>query len=344
MTERAEQRVQERFHALTGTEKAAMFMLSLGTEGSSALFENMEHEEIREITSAMSSLGNIEPGVVELLFIEFADLLSSTGSLLGTADSTERFLLAALDGDQAAGILDEMRGPAGRTIWEKLYNVNEEVLANYLKNEYPQTVAVVLSKIKSDHAAKVLAELPENFANEVIMRLLRMEAVQRDILEGIEKTLRIEFMSSLGQTSRKDPHQQMAEIVNALDSTTGQRIMGALEKKNADSAEKITNLLFTFEDLVKVDPAGIQVLMRQVEKEQLAMALKGADDEIRQMFFGNMSERAGKIMEEDMEALGAVRKSEVDQARSGVMDTAKTLSDEGQLVLPGGGEDDELMY
>ena len=200
MSERAEQMVQERYHSLTGTEKAAMFMLSLGHESASALFEQMEHEEIREITAAMGSLGNIEPGVVELLFIEFADLLSSTGSLLGTADSTERFLLAALDGDKAGEILDEMRGPAGRTIWEKLYNVNEEVLANYLKNEYPQTVAVVLSKIKSDHAAKVLAELPENFANEVIMRLLRMEAVQRDIIEGIEKTLRIEFMSSLGQT------------------------------------------------------------------------------------------------------------------------------------------------
>ena len=132
-------------------------MLSLGTESSSTLFEKMEHEEIRELTSAMSNLGNIEPGVVELLFIEFADALSNTGGLLGTADSTERFLLNALDPDKAGEILDEMRGPAGRTIWEKLYNVNEEVLANYLKNEYPQTVAVVLSKIKSDHAAKVLA-------------------------------------------------------------------------------------------------------------------------------------------------------------------------------------------
>lgn len=344
MSERAEQRVQEKFHSLSGNEKAAMFMLSLGTESSSSIFEQMEHEEIRELTSAMSNLGPIEPGVVELLFVEFADLLSSTGSLLGTADSTERFLLGALDPDKAGEILDEMRGPAGRTIWEKLYNVNEEVLANYLKNEYPQTVAVVLSKIKSDHAAKVLAELPENFANEVIMRLLRMDTVQRDILEGIERTLRVEFMSSLGQTSRKDPHQQMAEIINNLDSSTGERIMGALEKKNQDSADKIKDLLFTFEDLINVDPTGIQVLMREVEKEVLGMSLKGSSEEIKKLFFGNMSERAAKIMEEDMEALGAVRKREVEEARANVMDTAKRLSESGELILPGGGEDDELMY
>ena len=344
MSERQEQRVQERYHGLNGTEKAAMFMLSLGTEGSSILFEQMEHEEIRELTNAMTNLGPIEPGVVELLFIEYADLLSSTGSLLGTADSTERFLLGALDPDKAGEILDEMRGPAGRTIWEKLYNVHEETLANFLKNEYPQTVAVVLSRIKSDHAAKVLAELPENFANEVIMRLLRMDTVQRDILEGIEKTLRIEFMGSLGQTSRKDPHQQMAEIINNLDSSTGERILGALEDKNADSAEKIKDLLFTFEDLTGVDPAGVQVLMRNVENDQLALALKGGSEEIKQLFFSNMSERASKIMEEDMEALGAVRKREVEEARSGIMDAAKSLAEGGELILPGGGEDDELMY
>ena len=176
------------------------------------------------------------------------------------------------------------------------------------------------------------------------MRLLRMDTVQRDILEGIEKTLRIEFMGSLGQTSRKDPHQQMAEIINNLDSSTGDRILTALEDKNADSAEKIKDLLFTFEDLTGVDPTGIQVLMRNVENDQLALALKGGSDEIKQLFFSNMSERASKIMEEDMEALGAVRKREVEEARSGIMDAAKSLAEGGELILPGGGEDDELMY
>ena len=344
MADRAEQRVKESYRALSGTDKAAIFLLSLEPESSSSLLEKMEDDEIRDLTIAMSNLGSIEAGLVEQLFIEFAESLTQTASLLGTQDTMERFLLNSMDPDKASEILDEIRGPAGRTIWEKLYNVNEQVLANYLKNEYPQTVAVVLSKIKSDHAARVLSVLPEGFANEVIQRLLRMETVQREILDGIERTMRTEFMSSLGQQQRRDSHEQMAEIINALDSATGDRFMTALEERSKESAEKINNLLFTFEDLSRLDPAGVQVLLRQVENDQLALALKGASEDMRNLIFTNMSERAGKIMEEDMEALGGVRSKEVEEARTAVMDLAKSLSEEGELVLPGGGDDDELMY
>ena len=344
MADRAEQRVKESYRALSGTDKAAIFLLSLEPESSSSLLEKMEDDEIRDLTIAMSNLGSIEAGLVEQLFVEFAESLTQTASLLGTQDTMERFLLNSMDPDKASEILDEIRGPAGRTIWEKLYNVNEQVLANYLKNEYPQTVAVVLSKIKSDHAARVLSVLPEGFANEVIQRLLRMETVQREILDGIERTMRTEFMSSLGQQQRRDSHEQMAEIINALDSATGDRFMTALEERSKESAEKINNLLFTFEDLSRLDPAGVQVLLRQVENDQLALALKGASEDMRNLIFTNMSERAGKIMEEDMEALGGVRSKEVEEARTAVMDLAKSLSEEGELVLPGGGDDDELMY
>ena len=344
MADRADQRIKEGYRALSGTDKAAIFLLSLEPESSSSLLEKMEDDEIRDLTIAMSNLGQIEAGVVEQLFVEFAESLTQTASLLGTQDTMERFLLNSMDPDKASEILDEIRGPAGRTIWEKLYNVNEQVLANYLKNEYPQTVAVVLSKIRSDHAARVLSVLPEGFANEVIQRLLRMETVQREILDGIERTMRTEFMSSLGQQQRRDSHEQMAEIINALDSATGDRFMAALAERSQESAEKINNLLFTFEDLSRLDPSGVQVLLRQVENDQLALALKGASEDMKNLIFTNMSERASKIMEEDMEALGGVRIKEVEEARTAVMDLAKSLSEEGELVLPGGGDEDELMY
>ena len=321
-----------------------MFMLSLPQSHSAKLFGLMSDEEIKELSMTMANLGMIDATMVERLFVEFADQLSSTGSLVGSFDTTERLLLQSMDQEKVNLIMEEIRGPAGRTMWDKLGNVNEQVLANYLKNEYPQTVAVVLSKIKGDHAARVLSVLPENFAMEVIMRLLRMETVQKDILDGVEKTLRAEFMSNLARTQRQDAHEQMADIFNNLDRSTENRFMSALEERNRESAERIKALMFTFEDLLRIDPAGVQVLLRQVEKDQLAMALKGASDDVKELFFKNMSERAAKMMREDMEAMGPVRLKEVDEAQANVVSTAKSLADSGEIVISGSGEEDELVF
>ena len=337
-------RVKDNYRTISGTEKAAIFLLSLPQAYSKILFERMDEDEIKELSMTMATLGKIDSSIVERLFIEFADHLSSTGSLVGSYNTTERLLLQSMDEAKAKMIMEEIRGPAGRNMWEKLDNVNEQVLANYLKNEYPQTVAVVLSKIKGDHAARVLSVLPENFAMEVIMRLLRMETVQKDVLDDIERTLRTEFMSNLARTQRKDPHEQMADIFNNLDRSTENRFMGGLEERNRESAERVKSLMFTFEDLQRVDPAGIQVLLRQVEKDQLAMALKGASQELKDLFFKNMSERASKMMKEDMEAMGPVRLKDVDEAQAGVVSTAKSLADSGEIVISTGGEEDELVF
>lgn len=332
------------YRSLSGPQKAAVFMLAVGREHSSRIFERMDDEEIRELSHAMSTLGSIGSAVVERLFVEFADQLSTAGGLVGSYDSTERLLLSSLPEDRVKQIMEEMRGPAGRTMWDKLGNVNEAVLANYLKNEYPQTVAVVLSKIKPDHSARVLALLPENFSMEVIMRMLRMEAVQKEILDHVERTLRTEFMTNLARTARRDSHELMADIFNNLDRNTENRFMTALEERNRESAERIKQLMFTFDDLVRVDSSGIQLLLRQVEKDMLAVALKGASEGVKELFFSNMSERAGKMMKEDMDAMGAVRLKDVDEAQSGIVQTAKALSDAGEIVIAGSDEESELVY
>ena len=337
-------RIKDDYRALSGPQKAAMFMLSLGQKQSGILFERMDDEEIREISQAMSSLGSISSNLIERLFVEFADQLSSAGGLVGSYTSTERLLAGALSEERVNTIMEEMRGPAGRTMWDKLGNVNESVLANYLKNEYPQTVAVVLSKIKSDHASRVLSVLPENFSLEVIMRMLRMETVQKEILDHVERTLRSEFMTNLASATQRDSHELMADIFNNLDRNTEDRFMTALEERNREAAERIKQLMFTFDDLVRLDAGGIQVLLRQVEKDQLAMALKGASDDVKELFFSNMSERAGKMMREDMEAMGAVRLKDVDEAQSGVVITAKDLADAGEIVISTGEEEGELIY
>ncbi|MHC8509102.1 MAG: flagellar motor switch protein FliG [Rhodospirillales bacterium] len=337
-------RAKEDYRTLTGPQKAAIFMLAIGPDSAATLFQRMDDEEVREISHVMSSLGSVSSTIVERLFVEFADQLSSAGSLIGTFDSTERLLMGALPEDRVRQIMEEMRGPAGRTMWDKLGNVNEGVLANYLKNEYPQTVAVILSRIKADHSARVLALLPENFSMEVIMRMLRMEAVQKDILDHIERTLRAEFMTNLARTARRDSHEMMADIFNNLDRNTENRFMTALEERNRESAERIKQLMFTFDDLARLDGTGIQLLLRQVEKDQLSIALKGASEEVKVLFFANMSERAGKMMKEDMEAMGAIRLKDVDEAQANIVATAKSMADAGEIVILGAGEEDELVY
>lgn len=338
------QNVIDDYNLLTGQQKAAILMMSLDEDKSAMLFALMDDEEIKELSVIMASLGKVNSNVVEQLFAEFNEKLSSTGALIGTYETTERLLSKSMDKDRVASIMEEIRGPAGRTMWDKLGNVNEHVLANYLKNEYPQTIAVILSKIKPEHAAKVIALLPENFAMEIIMRMLRMDSVQKDVLDGLEKTLRKEFMSNLSKSTRRDSHELIADIFNSLDRTTEARFMDALENRNPESADRVKSLMFTFEDLVRVDSQGIQILLRNIDKDKLSVALKGASETIKELFFSNMSTRAGKIIKEDMEAMGPVRLRDVEEAQLYIVNATKELSNSGEIVISEGKDSDELVY
>jgi flagellar motor switch protein FliG len=318
-------------------------LLALG-EDHASVWRGLDEEEIKVISQAMAGLGQVTSQVVEDLLVEFVSGMGS-GAITGSVELTQKLLASIMPEDKVDTLMEEIRGPAGRTMWDKLGNVNEAVLANYLKNEYPQTVAVVLSKIKSEHAARVLTCLPEDFALECVTRMLRMEPVQREILDKIEQTLRTEFMSNLARTSKRDSHEMMADIFNAFDRQTETRFITALEERNREAAERIRALMFVFEDLSKLDPGGVQTLLRTVEKDQLALALKGASESLRDMFFSNMSERAAKIMREDMETMGPVRLREVEQAQMAMVQAAKDLANKGEIVLVGaGGDDDELVY
>lgn len=319
-------------------------MMALDEEQAAKLFAMMNDDEIKEVSQAMSALGTVPSTIVESLFVEFAEQISSTGGLVGTFDSTERLLRKVLDDDRVKTIMEDIRGPAGRTMWDKLSNVNEAVLAAYLKNEYPQTVAVVLSKVRPETAAGVLALLPEDFAMEVVMRLIRMEAVQKEIIEDIERTLRTEFMSNLARTNRRDSHEVIAEIFNNLDRNSEARFLTSLEERDRESAEKVRALMFTFDDLLNLDPGSVQTLLRKIDRGRLALSLKGAQEPLRNLFFTNMSERASKLLREEMQVMGPVRMSDVDEAQGEIVLVAKQLASSGEIVLIDSKGDDELVY
>ncbi len=335
---------KEDYRKLTGAQKAAIVLMAIDEENATKILNSMSDEEIKEISNTMTSLGSVSSELVERLFVDFVESMSSSGLVVGTFDSTERLLMKALGKDRVDNIMEDIRGPAGRTTWDKLGNVNEEVLATFLKNEYPQTIALVLTKIKAEHAARVLAVFPEELAMEVIARMLTMESVKKEVLDGVEKTLRLEFMNNLAKTQRRDTHEIMAEIFNNFDRATETKFMTVLETKNAESAEKIRALMFTFEDLKKVDPAGVQALLRAVPKDKLALAMKGASETIKELFFKNMSERGAKLLREDMETMGPVRLKDVDEAQMAIVQVAKDLAAKGEIVISGDSAEDQLVY
>ncbi len=331
------------FSTYSGVDKAAIILLCLGEEAKK-VWALLDDEEIKEVSQAMSALGVVPASIVEALVVEFVQKLSGSGGVMGSYEQTQRMLTAFLPKEKVEGLMEEIRGPAGRNIWDKLANVNEVVLASYLKNEYPQTVAVVLAKVRPDHAAKVLAALPEDFAAECVTRMLGMEPVQREILEKIETTLRTEFMSNLARTSKRDSHEIMAEIFNNFERQTEARFMAALEDKARDSADRIRALMFVFEDLGKLDSGGVQTLLRAVDKSDLALALKGASDTLRTLFFSNMSERGSKLLKDDMASMGPVRLKDVEAAQTRMVTTAKDLAARGEIILAEGKSEDELIY
>ena len=328
---------------LAGDEKAAVLLLALGPDFGRPILEELDDMEIRQLSRAMVRLGPITQDMLDNLLVEFVTTISTNGTMAGNSETTQRLLLSFLPQDRVDAIMEEIRGPAGRNMWEKLSNVQEDVLANYLKNEYPQAIAVVLSKVATDHASKVLAFLPESLAMEVVHRMLTLEPVQKEILEKIESTLRTEFMSTLSHTKRRDSHEQMAEIFNSFDRQTEARFITTLEERNRDSADRIKALMFTFEDLARLEAGAIQTLIQKMDKRELTMALKGASDNVKDVFFANMSARAGKVMKDDMQSMGPVRLKDVDEAQGRMVATAKDLAAKGEIVITKGKADEEMI-
>ena len=331
-------------YELSGPQRAAVILLALGAEYGKAIWSALDEDEIRVVTHAMVQLGSIEADTVEELIVDFVGNLSAAGAVTGTFDRTAQLLSQLLPPKQVEALMEEIKGTASRSMWQRLSHIDPEVLANYLRNEYPQTVAVILSRIRADHAARVLSILPDEFAVDVVNRMLKMENVQKEALEHIEETLKSEFVTTVSQTSRRDAHKSMAEGFNAFDRHTEARFLQALDQLNRDAAKKIRALMFTFEDLAKLDAGSVQTLMRQVDRDTLGRALKGAPESIRSFFFSNMSSRAAKNLQDEMAAMGPIRLKDADDAQNRMVNLAKDLADKGDILISKNRAEEELVY
>lgn len=327
---------------LEGLEKAAMLLLIAGEDHARLIFDKLKLDEIKEITQRMSELGRVTNDDVQQLLFEFKSIMGAGAGLVGSYDTVKQFLSKILDEDKLKLILKDLGGPVGGDIWEKLSKVDENILASFLKNEYPQTIAVVLSKLRTDHAARVMAQLPQETTIEAMMRMLRLETVKDEIMTDVEDLLRAEFVLNASGGQAPDQHEVLADIFNHLDRASEATFLGLLEERNKESAELVRALMFTFDDLIKLDGPGVQVLLRGVDNSKLGLALKGAKEELRELFLKNMSERAAKILREDMENMGPVRLRDVEEAQGEIVVATKQLVDNREIVIAGESDDDMI--
>jgi flagellar motor switch protein FliG len=333
---------ERRFSDLSGPERAAILLLVLGEDHGSQLWGSLDDDELRKVTLAMSTLGTVTAKVVEQVLAELASQTNRM-TVVGDYERTQELLLALLPRERVDPIMEEIRGPAGRTIWQRLSNVQDHLLANYLKTEHPQTVALILSKVRAEHAAKVLTLLPDEFATDVMLRMLQLDTVSKTTLDQVEESLRTNFIANLSQVSRRDAHDLLAEIFNSFDRQNETKFMEALESTAFKSAEKIRALMFTFEDITRLDANSAQVLIRQVDKTDLAKALKGTPQPIKEFFTSKMTSRAATVFNDEMSGMGPIRLKEVDEAQQRIIAIAKSLAEKGEIVIAKGGKEDDMI-
>ncbi|SFG76591.1 flagellar motor switch protein FliG [Methylobacterium gossipiicola] len=343
-TEVAPTGVEQNYSSMGGLQRAAALLLLLGETEGAPIWQMLEEEEVKKVSQAMVQLGSLEADTVEKLMIDFVARLSAGGGLSSNFERTEALLLKIFPQNQVSSIMAEIKGASGKRVWASLTQIDPEILASFLRNEYPQTVAVVLSRVRSDYAAKVLTILPEDFSIDVLNRMLCMETVQKEALRHIEETLRVEFVSTIAQTTRRDAHELMADVFNAFDRQTEGRFLAALDQANRGSAKKIRQLMFTFEDLLKLDPGSVQTLLRKTDTETLCKALKGANDRVRAFFLANMSTRAAKNITDEMSGLGPIRLKDVDESQSKMTELAKELAEKGEIMIAKASGEEELVY
>jgi flagellar motor switch protein FliG len=323
--------ITTRLNGVTGPEKVAIVMLAVGKVHAAKLLERFEEDEQKEVVRAMMNMGLVSGDMVERLLGTFLSRIQSS-DVFGSVAQAEQILLSAMPPERVRQLMEELRGAAGRSIWEKLQTVPDAQVAMFVGAESPQTAAFVLTRLPSAQAARVLQQLPRPLAEDIVKRILNLTPVAKPVVDDVERVLRTEFLTNIGQNRMSDQHGLVAEIFNQLDHELENAMFAALDKEMPESAERIRSLMFTFADLKNIDDAGIQILMQELPPGILPLALKGAAPEMMDLFLRNMAERAARMMREEINGMPKVRLRDVEDARRQVVNTCKELIARGEIT------------
>ncbi len=314
-------------------ERAAIIIMALDDERSKRLVSSLNEEEMRRLGGAMARMGRTDMSTIQSVIMEFQEQIGQSCNIVGGLEAAEKMLNRFLPPDKVAEIIDEAKGPDGKNIWDKLAHIQPQTLAGYLRNEYPQTAALILARLPAAHAARIMRLLPAKNAADISLRMVRMTSVQRPVLMDVEEALKREFTSVLGRAYERDSTSIVAEMLNRSDQDMVDRILAALEEKEPQAAARIRRIMFTFEDLRRIEPATFGLLIAEIPTDKMPIALFNASPEIKALFMSQMSERAQKMLLEEMEAQAPPRRKIIDTAQSEIIDIAKRLIADGRVTL-----------
>jgi flagellar motor switch protein FliG len=324
---------------LTGPQKTAILILALGDAFASEVFKKLERAEITAVSRAMAKLDTVTKEQAEDVLKEFNQAMTIGKEMLyGGPEQVRKMISSNLDSDTARYILDELDFDSGPVPFKELGNVSPKILAQILRNEHPQTLALILGHLPPENAGNLLQNMSAGVRAEVLVRLAKLEAVAEEMLVEVDRVLQSQLIAIGGKEGRKvGGVSSVAEILNAIDRATEEEIMADIEEESAQLAEEIKQLMFVFEDIIKIDDRGIREVLKEISNEDLTMSLKTAPEELREKFFKNLSERAGNMIREDLEIMGPVKLSEVEAAQQNIVKQVRRLEAEGRIVIAGSG-------
>lgn len=332
------------YSLLSGQDKAALLLSSLGVSTTQLIFSHMRDNDVKRLINAMSNVKKAPIWMIKRVLEEFYSELNEENDLLFSDNSSRDFIVNALGEDRAKQLLGQIIDVGANQTLESLELVDTRTLANFLINEHPQTIALIIAHLSAERKVDVLRRLPEGLQAEVVLRVANLDFVSPELIAQLDDVLKTE-LSTLGtiDTNQLGGVEPIADMLNLMDKNSEKNIMGRVEEKDPELAEEIRKLMFVFEDLVYVDDRGIQALLKEVDQQKLVIALKTAPEEIRAKLFRNMSNRAATLLQEDLDALGPTKLSDVEKAQAEIVHKCKELEQQGKAFISRGGDGDALV-
>ena len=329
--------------SMTGLKKAAVFLMAMGEEYTKKAFEQMSEKEISDIVYEMSLVEQITPEMLKAVNTDFVSKFEGESKMMIESDSfIQNVVKQTMKDKEARAILEDLEKKKQDKpfIWSR--NVNVNTLAGYVEGEHPQTIAMILAHMPSEISSEILMSLPEESKGDIALRIANLGQISDDVVRDVDRALRLELSGAVGPGGKAGGLQVLVDIINGVDKTTEDAVMEFVEEDNPEMANDIRNLMFVFEDLTGIDDTAMREILKKVEGQQLTYALKTATDEMKDKIFSNLSQRAGEMLKDDLEAMGPVRLTEVEEAQQAVVRAAKELEADGSITL-GKGKDDVLV-
>ena len=329
---------------LTNTEKAAVTLLSMGKDLASKVLQHLTEPEVKRISRAFMSVSEVDRETQFQVSQEFRNMLKAGETLLVDGrEFAKDVITSAFGEDSGQGMLEYITGSRKEPISQIIADVPEKILNSFIASEHPQTVAFLMTKMNPDQSAKVLQFMGEEQQTDILVRIAHLNNVKGDVVDEVREVLRSTLrISGINEEEVIGP-KSAADILNFVDRNNEERILAEIEEMYPDLAEQIRNLMFTFEDVKKIDDRGVQTILKEVPRDQLVLSLKTASPELSELLYRNVSQRAAQMIREDLEALGPVKLKDVEKAQQGIVDIVRRLEAEGKIVINGGGEDDALV-